>query len=62
MNKEKSDDLSYLRAIADMLVDEDYRVKTKTKVNPLVVQLAPILCDQAASRIHEIVSRLQDDD
>lgn len=62
MNKEKSDDLAYLLAIADVLVDESYQVKMKTKQNTVMVQLAPVLCEQVSLRIREIVSRIQDDD
>ena len=62
MNKQSSDDLAYLLAIADVLIDESYQVKTKTKQNTVMVQLAPILCEQVSLRIREIVSRLQDDD
>ena len=62
MNKERSDDLAYLLAIADVLIDESYQVKTKTKQHTVMVQLAPILCEQVSLRIREIVSRLQDDD
>ena len=62
MNKERSDDLAYLLAIADVLIDESYQVKTKTKQPTVMVQLAPILCEQVSLRIREIVSRLQDDD
>ena len=62
MNKEKSDDLAYLLAIADVLIDESYQVKMKTKQNTVMVQLAPVLCEQVSLRIREIVSRIQDDD
>lgn len=62
LNKEKSDDLAYLLAIADVLVDESYQVKMKTKQNTVMVQLAPVLCEQVSLRIREIVSRIQDDD
>ena len=62
MNKEKSDDLAYLLAIADVLIDDSYQVKMKTKQNTVMVQLAPVLCEQVSLRIREIVSRIQDDD